>query len=78
MKKNDYLHFNATALGKVNTKLLQIRWENNEFGIKYLPKNVNLDFKVDVSGSFLGFKLETAPFYQRILLMKKQQQNGKQ
>ncbi|GIM53332.1 hypothetical protein CAPN004_23610 [Capnocytophaga cynodegmi] len=79
LKKNDYLHFNATASGKVNTKLLYIRWRNDEgFDIGFLREDVNLDFKVDVSGSFLGFKLETAPFYQRILLMKKQQQNGKQ
>lgn len=73
LKKNDYLSFNVSALGKTTAKILRIGWINDDgFVTDFIPDGVNLDFIVDVSGTFLGRKLEVTPFYERFILIKPQ------
>lgn len=70
-KKNEYLHLDVNGYGKVSTTLLSVGWRNNDFNLFYIPDDVNIDFRLNISATALGIKLETTPYYKRIVLIKK-------
>lgn len=74
LKPNDYLNFKGDANGKANAEILSIGWRNNNFQVGFIQNGVFLDFQVTFSGTFLGKKLETTPYYKRVELINAQNQ----
>lgn len=72
LKKNDYLSFFGDANGKAKAEIFTIGWRNNNFQYGFIQNGVFIDFQATLSGTFLGKKLETTPYYQRVVLVEPQ------
>jgi hypothetical protein len=66
LKDNKWFGISGTASGLVNTEVISVGWRENEFGIYPLREGVNLDLRASAYIRFLGKKLETETFYERI------------
>ncbi|RVU91581.1 hypothetical protein EH230_12100 [Flavobacterium columnare] len=72
LKKNEYLSFAGDANGKAKAEIFTIGWKNNDFQYGFIQNGVFIDFQATFSGTFLGKKIETTPYYHRIELIKPQ------
>lgn len=72
LKPNYYLSFSGNADGTAKAEILSIGWVDDDFQFILLRNGVFIDAKATLSGTFLGKKLETTPYYKRIILIQPQ------
>ncbi|WP_038026125.1 hypothetical protein, partial [Tenacibaculum maritimum] len=69
LKNNNWFAISGYASGVAGAELLSIGYHNNEWGAFPLRKGVYLDLNAGAYLVFLGKKLETSPYYERIQLI---------
>nr|BFF41237.1 hypothetical protein BACY1_30420 [Tenacibaculum mesophilum] len=69
LKNNDWFAISGYASGIAGAELLSIGYTNGNFGVFPLRKGVYLDLNAGAYLVFLGKKLETSPYYERIQLI---------